>query len=99
MKPLFLHHLKWLTPYIQGERTFSLTHEHFPINLASLPFYQSLGEQLKTIEGKLVVFDGGEDPKRMGLLKKSENGLVELARAKGERIYLNLTQLQTVHVP
>ncbi|MGE7781130.1 DUF2642 domain-containing protein [Peribacillus sp. NPDC097264] len=94
-----LHHLKWLTPYTQGERPYSLTHEQFPINPTSLPLYRSLEEQLKTIEGKLVVFDGGEDPKRMGLLKKSENSMVELVTAKGERIYLNLTQIQTVHVP
>ncbi|MFJ7850191.1 hypothetical protein ACIQZM_15380 [Peribacillus sp. NPDC097206] len=36
---------------------------------------------------------------KMGVLKKTEDSLVELATAKGERIYLNLTQIQTVHVP
>ena len=94
-----LHHLKWLTPYTQGETPYSLTHEQFPINPTSLPFHRSLGEQLKTIEGKLVVLDGREDPMKMGVLKNAENSLVELATAKGERIYVNLSQIQTVHVP
>lgn len=99
MKSLFLHHLKWLTPYTQGERPYSLTHEQFPINPTSLPLYRSLEEQLKTIEGKLVVWDGGEDPMKMGVFKNAEDSLVELATAKGERIYVNLSQIQTVHVP
>jgi hypothetical protein len=58
-----------------------------------------LEEQLKQLEGKLVVFDGGEDPMKIRLLKKVKDDLIELAVANGKSIYLTLTHIKSVHTP
>ena len=94
-----LHHLKWLTPYTQRETPYTLSHEQFPITPQTSPFYRSLGDQLKKSEGKLVVFDGGEDPMKIGLLKKVDNNFVELGTAKGESVFLKLPHIKTVYLP
>ena len=94
-----LHHLKWLTPYTQRETPYTLSHEQFQIPQKTSSFYRSLGDQLKKSEGKLVVFDGGEDPIRIGLLKKVDDNFVELATAKGEIVFLKLSHIKTVFFP
>lgn len=94
-----LHHLKWLTPYNQNETPYTLTTEHLSIKPTHTPLYRSLGEQLKNAEGNLVVFDGGEDPMKIGLLKKVDNNFVELTTAKGESIFLKISHIKTVYLP
>jgi hypothetical protein len=93
------HHLKWLTPYNRSITPYTLSNEKLPVNPSNVPFLRSLEEQLKTLEGKLVVFDGGEDPMKIGLLKKVKDNLVELAIANGESVYLTLTHIKSVHTP
>lgn len=94
-----LHHLKWLTPYTQGETPYTLRQEQFHMPPKMSPFYRTLADQLKKNEGKLVVFDGGEDPTRIGLLKKVDNNFVEVATAKGDRVFLSLPHIKTVYLP
>ena len=95
-----LHHLKWLTPYYQHATPYTLNKESFPhqpdrcANASS--FY--LEDQLKKNAGKLVVFDGGEDPMKIGVLKKAENNLVELTTASGDDVFLKLSHIKTVYM-
>lgn len=95
-----LHHLKWLTPYKNvTPYTLNLNIESLPIKLSNTPLQGSLEEQLKKVEGNLVVFDMGKDPDKIGLLKKVENNLIELVIENGETMYLKLTHIKSVHVP
>ncbi|MBT2664914.1 DUF2642 domain-containing protein [Bacillus sp. ISL-4] len=94
-----LHHLKWLTPYYQNASPYTLSKESFPVNPSSVPMLRSLEDQLKKNAGKLVVFDGGEDPMKIGKLKKAENNLVELTTANGDHVFLKLAHIKTVYMP
>lgn len=94
-----LHHLKWLTPYNQNATPYTLSKESFPVNPSDVPMLRSLGDQLKKNAGKLVVFDGGEDPMKIGMLKKAENNLVELTTANGDHVFLKLSHIKTVYMP
>jgi hypothetical protein len=94
-----LHHLKWLTPYNKSITPYTLSNENLPVNPSNVPLLRSLVDQLKKAEGKLVVFDGGGDPMKIGLLKKVENKQVQLAIAGGEIVYLNPAHIKSVHLP
>ncbi|MGE7602320.1 DUF2642 domain-containing protein [Peribacillus sp. NPDC097675] len=94
-----LHHLKWLTPYTQNETPYTLSHEQLHMSPKTSPFYRTLADQLKKSEGKLVVFDGGMSPERIGLLKKVDNDFVEVVTAKGNRVFLKLSHVKTVYLP
>ncbi|WHY55559.1 DUF2642 domain-containing protein [Peribacillus simplex] len=94
-----LHHLKWLTPYNQNATPYTLSKESFPVNPSDIPMLRSLEDQLKKNAGKLVVFDGGEDPMKIGMLKKAENNLVELKTANGDHVFLKLSHIKTVYMP
>jgi hypothetical protein len=94
-----LHHLKWLTPYHQHASPYTLSKESFPVNPSDVPMLRSLEDQLRKIAGKLVVFDGGEDPMKIGMLKKAENNLVELTTANGDHVFLKLSHIKTVYMP
>lgn len=94
-----LHHLKWLTPYNQCVSPYTLSNESLPVNPSNIPLLRSLENQLKKAEGKLVVFDGGCDPLKVGLLKKVENNVIELAIASGESVYINISHIKSIHLP
>ena len=94
-----MHHLKWLTPYSTSVNPYTLSNEALPVNPSNVPLLRSLEDQLKKAEGKLVVFDGGCDPMKIGLLKKAENSFIELAIASGETVYLKLSHIKSVHLP
>jgi hypothetical protein len=99
MMYISLHHLKWLTPYNQNITPYTLSNESLPVSPANSPLLRSLEDQMKKVEGKLVVFDGGGDPLKIGLLKKVENNLAQLAIASGEMVYLRLGHIKSVHLP
>jgi hypothetical protein len=94
--PLF--HLKWLIPYNDNKTPYSLDKKQFPLNPSDFTPARSFEQQLKKIEGKIVVFDMGLPPNRIGLLKKVENSMVELMTAE-ERICCNIQHIKTVHSP
>ncbi|MGG0788965.1 DUF2642 domain-containing protein [Peribacillus simplex] len=94
-----LHHLKWLTPYNQNATPYTLGKENFPGNPSGVPMLRSLEDQLKKNAGKLVVLDGGEDPMKIGVIKKAENNLVELTTASGDNVFLKLAHIKTVYMP
>lgn len=94
-----LNHLKWLTPYSQSTTPYTLSNEKLPVNPSSVPLLRSFEEQLKKEEGKLVVFDAGLDPSKIGLLKKVEDNFAEVANASGETVYLRLNHIKSVQLP
>lgn len=93
-----IHHLKWLATYNQNNTPYTLSKENLPALPMVIPLQKSLEEQLKQVAGSLVVFDGGIDPMKIGLLKKVDKNLIELAIASGETIILNLSHVKSVHM-
>jgi hypothetical protein len=94
-----LSHLKWITPYNRKVIPYNLTNDKLPIHPSNTPLHRSFENQLKRDEGKLVIFDGGTDPLKIGLLTKVDNNQIELSVASGETVYLKLTHIKSVHLP
>ncbi|GMB09616.1 hypothetical protein EDD69_10657 [Thermolongibacillus altinsuensis] len=94
-----LNHLKWLTPYQTNITPYTLGNELLPVKPTNLSLQRTLEEQLKKTEGRLVIFDLGDHPMKIGLLKQVQNNIVELVTANGESIYWKITHLKTVHLP
>ncbi|EZP75820.1 hypothetical protein H839_11114 [Parageobacillus genomosp. 1] len=94
-----LNHLKWLTPYQTNITPYTLSNEVLPVKPTNIPLQRSLEEQLKKFEGQLVVFDLGDNPMKIGLLKQVQNNIIELVTASGESIFWKLMHVKTVHLP
>lgn len=94
-----INHLKWLTPYQTDITPYTLSNEVLPVKPTNIPLQRSLDDQLKKFEGKLVVFDLGDHPKKIGLLKQVQNNILELVTASGETIFWKLTHIKSIHLP
>lgn len=94
-----LSHLKWITPYNHRVIPYNLTNESLPVNPSNTSLHRSFENQLRKEEGKLVVFDGGSDPMKIGLLNKVENNVIKLFVASGEIVHLKLSHIKSVHLP
>ncbi|MED1793238.1 DUF2642 domain-containing protein [Brevibacillus nitrificans] len=95
--PLF--HLKWLIPYPENKTPYTLEREALPLSPASIKLARTFEEQLKKMEGKIVVFDMGNNTEKIGLLKGIENNIAELITADQKPLYWNIHHLKTVHFP
>ena len=94
-----LNHLKWLTPYQTNITPYTLGNEVLPVKPTDIPLQMSLEEQLKKLEGKLTVFDLGDHPMKVGLLKQVQNNIIELVTASGESVFWKLMHVKTIHLP
>ncbi len=94
-----LHHLKWLTPYNDYHTPYLLDKKFFPVNPSNLPLSRSFEEQLKKLKDKIVVFDLGKGPSKIGLLKAIENNFVHMTTAEGRTLYTNIQHIKSVHSP
>ncbi len=94
-----LNHLKWLIPYQTNLTPYTLGNELLPVKPTNIPLQRSLEDQLKKLEGNLVVFDLGDHPMKVGLLKEVQNNIVELVTAVGESVYWKVMHLKTIHLP
>lgn len=94
-----LHHLKWLIPYSLKTSPYTLSKEKLPIIPSNAPFLRSFEDHLKKWEGELVVFDLGEDPAKVGVVKKVNNAIIDLVIANGETVYLKLSHIKSAHIP
>ncbi|ANX11022.1 hypothetical protein ABE41_003315 [Fictibacillus arsenicus] len=90
-----LAHLKWLTLFEQNTSPYSV-HSDLP-DVPSLS--RSFEEQIKKFEGKIAVFDMGEDQDKIGLLKNRKGNLIELINANGETVYFKLNHVKSVYIP
>ncbi len=93
-----LSHLKWLTPYNHNANPYNAKINLLPEN-ANMSFSRLFDTQLKKEEGKFVVFDGGIDPMKIGILKRVEEGVIELIVASGEVTLLRLNHIKSYHLP
>ncbi|AGT32030.1 hypothetical protein M493_08775 [Geobacillus genomosp. 3] len=94
-----LNHLKWLTPYQTTITPYTLGNDALPVQPTPLSLQRSLEEQLKKMEGHLAIFDLGDHPLKIGLLKEVQNNIVHLVTAGGESVYWKVIHLKTVHFP
>jgi hypothetical protein len=94
-----LNHLKYLIPYAPNSTPYSLSQNHFPFNPTNVPLARTFDQQLKKVEGKIVVLDLGETPNKIGLLREIKDGIIELVTAKGEIFYWNVNHIKTVNLP
>ncbi|MEH7343612.1 DUF2642 domain-containing protein [Bacillus sp. JJ1532] len=103
-----IDHIKWLVPFNENSSPYTLnnmnlslgkSHVHLRVSPTNFPLLPNLEDQLKKEAGKLVIFDGGKDPKKVGLLKKIENNLAEIILAKGENICLRLSHIKSIQIP
>ncbi|MEC1290591.1 DUF2642 domain-containing protein [Bacillus mojavensis] len=100
-KTLFIsmHHLKWFTPYSTEQTPYTLDNSQLPIVPSSVSLVRNFEEQIKKYVGQLVIFDMGEVPEKVGLLKDVSNNIIELINASGESIIWKLNHLKTMHLP
>lgn len=94
-----MQHLKWLIPYSNALTPYTLSNTVLPVVPSSIPLARSFEEQLKKYEGKLLVFDLGDNPSKVGLVKSISNNIVNLTTAGGQTVFWKLMHLKTVHIP
>lgn len=95
--PLF--HLKWLIPYIGEQTPYSLEGKSFPIKPTSITLARTFEEQMKKLEGKIVICDLGLHENKIGHMRKTDGNFIELVGAGGDIWYFNILHLKTVHSP
>lgn len=89
-------HIKWLIPYLNQTPYQMKTDQQLISSDESVA--PTFDEQVKKFIGKIVLFELGKDPQKIGLLKNVENSLLELLSGNGDVIYLNITHLKSMHV-
>lgn len=94
-----LNHLKWLTPYQTDLTPYTLDTKALPVKPSGITLQRSLEEQLKKSEGNLVVFDMGDHPFKIGLLKLVQENIAELIIAGGETVFWKVSHLKSIHTP
>lgn len=94
-----MQHLKWLTPYTTQTTPYTLKPEELPVVPSSIPLNRSYEEQIKKFKGKLLIFDMGDNPDKIGLLSELSNNIAEVVTASGKKVYWKLVHLKTVHLP
>ena len=94
-----LSHLKWLTPYQTDLTPYTLDTKALPVKPSGITLQRSLEEQLKKLEGNLVVFDIGDHPFKIGLLQLIQNNIAELVVASGETVFWKVSHLKSIHTP
>jgi hypothetical protein len=94
-----MQHLKRLTPYSKQLTPYLLSNKELPVVPAAIPLARSFDEQIKKFENQLLVFDLGDHPNKVGVLKSIANNIVELVNAQGSKTYWKLIHLKTVHIP
>ncbi|MCR8634231.1 DUF2642 domain-containing protein [Paenibacillus radicis (ex Xue et al. 2023)] len=92
-----MNHLKWLIPYRSNHTPYSLDNQSLPLSPINITLSRTFEEQCKKLEGKLVVFDLGDNTKKIGLLQKADSDFIELINANGDKIVWNLQHLKTVY--
>ncbi|WP_379965734.1 DUF2642 domain-containing protein [Ectobacillus sp. sgz5001026] len=99
MMLLSTHHLKWLIPYHLKTIPYTLSDEKIPTVPSTIPLHALFEEQIKKYENELVVFDMGGKSTKIGLLKKVNEGIIELVVANGDTVYITVAHIQSVHIP
>jgi hypothetical protein len=94
-----MNHVKWLIPYSVDAAPYSLSGQSIPFTPPSISLARYFEEQLKKFEAQLVILDGGDNPEKIGLLKRVQNNKAVLITAEGETVYWNLEHIKTIQSP
>lgn len=94
-----LNHLKWLTPYQSNITPYTLDNKELPVKPVNITLQRSFEDQLKKMEGNLVVIDMGDHPFKIGLLKQVQDNIIELVIANGDIVFLKIPHIKSVHQP
>lgn len=94
-----MKHVKWLIPYPFNTNPYSLTDDKLLLTRPNVTLARSFEEQFKKFENQIVILDGGDNPEKIGLLKKVSNQKLILITAEGETLYRNLEHIKTLQVP
>ncbi|NOU94364.1 DUF2642 domain-containing protein [Paenibacillus sp. LMG 31456] len=92
-----MNHLKWLIPYHSNHTPYSLNNQSLPLSPINITLSRTFEEQCKKLEGKIVVFDLGDNTKKIGFLQKVDSDFIELINANGDKVFWNLQHLKTVY--
>ncbi|WCN37254.1 DUF2642 domain-containing protein [Aneurinibacillus uraniidurans] len=91
-----LQHLKWLIPYPTDKIPYSLDQGFFTNKQSDLTLSRTLKEQLKKLEGKMIVLDMGKEENKVGLLNKLGDHTLELIIPYEKKLYWNLQHLKII---
>lgn len=94
-----LQHLKWLIPYRNDQVPYSLDRTILANYPSTLSLARSLDEQIKKMFGKMIIFDLGENTRKVGQLLSFKNNILELVTARQEVTYVNAKHVKAVHLP
>ena len=94
-----MNHLKWLIPNSKNTSPYLLDPHPLPVQSTSIPLARTFTEQCKRLENQIVIFDNGDHPEKIGLLKKVYDTKLILINAEGENICWNFQHLKTLHLP
>lgn len=94
-----LQHLKWLIPYHANKTPYSLKTQHLPMNPSHISLPRTLEEQIKKLEGNMVVFDIADHPGKIGLLNKYEDNMIELITGDGDTVVWSVRHIKSIHLP
>lgn len=88
-------HFKWLIPYIdQTPYDIKIASSELVVDPTCADTFE---EQLKSVIGKMVIFDLGKDPQKIGMVKAAENNAVELITGNSKIIYINTSHIKSFH--
>ncbi|WP_010283311.1 hypothetical protein [Bacillus timonensis] len=98
-KTMFIpfQHLKWLIPYSPNQTPYGLDKQNFPVNPSRITLARTFEEQVKKLQGQMVVFDLGEDKDKIGQLKQIESNVIEIVTAREESTFINTRHIKTLH--
>jgi len=94
-----MQHIKWLIPYSTNLTPYTLSNTDLPVVPSNIPLARTFEEQLKKYTGQLLVFDLGENPNKVGLVKNISNNIVELVNAEAHVVYWKLSHIKSAHLP
>ncbi|MBO1515210.1 DUF2642 domain-containing protein [Metabacillus bambusae] len=94
-----LQHLKWLIPYRSNQVPYALERATFTSYPSTLSLARSLDAQIKKMFGNIVIFDLGENVRKIGQLRSFQNNMLELVTAREEVTYVNARHVKSVHIP
>lgn len=94
-----LEHLKAIVPFPLETLPFGTHKDTLPVKQAGLTLARSMEQQLKKMEGSLVVLDLGDAPGKIGLLRSVDQGVLTLIAPGGEEVYWGIHHVKSAHMP
>lgn len=94
-----LDHLKSIVPYPTEMTPYSTDKERMAVKPASLTLARAFEQQLKKMEGRMVVLDLGDSTDKAGLLQSVDRGILTLITAEGNPVVWNVSHIKSAHNP